>query len=97
MPVARHVLRAKAAAIEEQLHALSVAEGDHTDVLPLFARPVPGCGHQMDYGFIRPARLEVVGFVFWEPARVEQAGMVADVRPAVRVGLSLVVETGPGI
>src|ERR1035441_7739111 len=49
----------------------------------------------MYHGLVRPARFEIIAFVFWESAHVQQPGVIADVRPAVWVGFSLVVKARP--
>ena len=89
MAIPGHDLGPLALPVKEQFDPLRFAEGNHPDILSLLARPVPAIGQQMHQGLVRPARLEIVVFVFRESAHVQQPGIIADVRPAVGVGFAL--------
>ncbi len=92
--VLRHVLRAEAAAVVEELDAVEVRVDPDGDVLALEAGPVP-VREDVQHRRRRPPRLVVVERVLREPAEVDDAVLRADVRPRVRRRLAAIVEAGP--
>jgi hypothetical protein len=50
----------------------------------------------MHHRFVGPAGLKIIEFVLGKTARVEQAGVIADIRPAVGIGFAAIIKAGPG-